>query len=76
MKRGLPPFGTVWHHPKRGGSTLLLANGCGEAADFWSSWEEGGVRTLLAMRGGWFRILGKIWQGGVSYLGANYVTHP
>ena len=25
MRRGLPSFGTVWHHPSRGGSTLTYA---------------------------------------------------
>jgi hypothetical protein len=26
MRRGLASFGTVWHHPSMGGSTLSLAN--------------------------------------------------
>jgi len=46
MRRGLPSFGTVWHHPKMGGSTLFLAKGCGEATGFWPSWEQGCARTL------------------------------
>jgi hypothetical protein len=46
MRRGLPSLGTVWHHPSMGGSTLLLAKGCGEATGFWPSCEEGGARTL------------------------------
>ena len=26
MRRGLPSFGTVWHHPSKGGSTLTYAH--------------------------------------------------
>jgi hypothetical protein len=45
----LAPFGTT---PSTGGSTLLIANGCGEVTGFWSSWEQGCARTLDESKGG------------------------
>jgi hypothetical protein len=64
MRRGLPSFGTVWHHPKMGGSTLFLAKGCGEATGFWPSWEQGCARTLdRGGRGGGVLVT---FEGGFS----------